>query len=134
MPRTKRMRCPFCDAMSQDASRLVSHIEKKHIEEIPDDMTPSQYVYYLRTGKKNGMCVICKQPTGWNETTGKYNRFCNNPKCKEKYREIFKQRMINRYGKTTLLNDPEQQKKMLANRKISGIYRWRDHIHETSYT
>lgn len=134
MPRTKRMRCPFCDAIAQDSNRLISHMERKHSDEIPDNMTIRQYVYFLKTGKRNGICVMCKQPTTWNESTGKYNRFCNNPKCKEKYREIFKQRMINRYGKTTLLNDPEQQRKMLANRKISGVYRWKDHIHTTPYT
>jgi len=42
--------------------------------------------------------------------------------------------MIGKYGKTTLLDDPEQQKKMLANRKISGKYLWRDHVHEFTYT
>ena len=134
MPRTKRMRCPFCDAISADASRLVSHIEREHSGSIPPNMTPTQYVYYLKTGKDHGTCVMCGKPTSWNESTGKYNRFCNDPKCKEKYREIFKQRMINRYGKTTLLNDPEQQKKMLKNRKISGVYLWRDHVHKTPYT
>ena len=34
--------------------------------------------------------------------------------------------MVGKYGKTTLLNDPEQQKKMLANRHISGEYEWTD--------
>ena len=57
---------------------------------IPEDMTPWQFVYYLRTGKKNGNCVMCKKPTTWNEKTHKYNRFCNDPKCKEKYKEIIK--------------------------------------------
>ena len=28
----------------------------------------------------------------------------------------------------------EQQKKMLKNRKISGMYLWRDHVHKTPYT
>jgi hypothetical protein len=41
--------------------------------------------------------------------------------------------MIGKYGKVTLLNDPEQQRKMLANRKISGVYRWTDGG-ETTYT
>ena len=42
--------------------------------------------------------------------------------------------MIGKHGKITLLNDPEQQKKMLANRRISGKYKWSDHIHEIPYT
>ena len=31
--------------------------------------------------------------------TNKYNRFCGDPKCKEKYVEIMKGRMIAKYGK-----------------------------------
>lgn len=134
MPRTKKMQCPFCDAIAANPSRLVSHIERKHTDEIPPEMTPLQYVYYLRTGKTHGRCVMCGKPSGWNENTGKYKRFCENPKCKEKYREEFKKRMIGRYGKTTLLRDPEQQRKMLQARKISGEYRWRDHVHTTPFT
>lgn len=134
MPRTKKMRCPFCDYIAQDGQHLITHLERKHIDEIPDTMKPTQYVYFLKTGKENGRCVICGNPTGWNDVTGKYKRFCENPKCKEKYRETFKNRMINRYGKTTLLNDPAQQKIMLANRSISGEYTWSDHIHKFPYT
>ena len=42
--------------------------------------------------------------------------------------------MIGKYGKTTLLNDPDHQRKMLANRKISGKYLWRDNVHVSTYT
>ena len=130
----RRIYCRFCDFFCYTPEDFVSHLEKHHDEMIPEDMDGWQFSYYLRTGKTHGNCVMCKKPTTWNNKTHKYNRFCNNPKCKEKYREIFKKRMIGRYGKTTLLNDPEQQKKMLANRKISGKYLWRDHVHETPYT
>ena len=41
--------------------------------------------------------------------------------------------MIGKYGKTNLLNDPEQQRIMLAKRKISGEYVWRDHVHKSVY-
>lgn len=134
MPRTKKMKCPFCDHIAQDGQHLITHIDRKHADLVPTDMVTDQYVYFLRTGKNAGRCVICGNPTGWNEATGKYKRFCENPACKEKYRETFKKRMINRYGKTTLLNDPEQQKIMLANRSISGEYTWSDHIHKFPYT
>lgn len=93
----------------------------------------SRYVYYIKTGKENGRCVICKNPTGWNEKTGKYHRFCKNPKCKEKYVETFRKRMIGKRGVVTMLNDPEHQRKMLANRSISGTYKWSDGK-EFSYT
>ena len=130
----RRIYCKFCDYFCYNPEDYVSHLEKKHDEMIPQDFTPWQYSYYLRTGKDHGSCVVCKKDTTWNEVIHKYNRFCNNPACKEKYRKTFENRMIGKYGKTTLLNDPEQQKKMLANRKISGEYLWRDHVHKSPYT
>lgn len=135
MSKTKRrIYCKFCDYFCYEPEDYVSHLEKHHDEMIPEDMSAWQFSYFLRTGKSHGSCIMCKKDTEWNETTHKYNRFCNNPKCKEKYRDIFKSRMIGKYGKTTLLNDPEQQKKMLANRSISGEYTWRDHVSKTTYT
>jgi hypothetical protein len=98
----------------------------QHPEDIPKGFTPAQYFYYLQTGKDSAKCIVCKNPTEWNEATGKYNRFCNNPQCKAKYREQFKNRMMNKYGKTTLLNDPEQQRKMLESKKNSGEYEFKD--------
>ena len=130
----RRIYCKFCDFFCYTPEDYVAHIEKKHDEMIPEDMTPWQFSYYLRTDKTHGSCVVCGNDTDWNEVTHKYNRFCRNPKCKEKYKEVFKNRMIGKYGKTSLLNDPEQQKKMLANRKISGEYTWRDHVTKSSYT
>ena len=131
---TKRITCKFCGEYMKSYDSYVSHIESSHSESIPQDMTAWKFVYYLKTGKTHGSCIICKKDTEWNEKTHKYHRFCNNPKCKEKYVETFRNRMIGKYGKVNLLNDPEQQKKMLANRKISGVYTWRDHVHETPYT
>lgn len=96
----------------------------QHPEIIPEGYTPARYFYYLQTGKTGNQCIICKSPTEWNEGTGKYERFCKNPKCKEQYREIFKKRMINRHGKVTLLDDPEQQRKMLEAKKNHGEMRF----------
>jgi len=120
----KIIQCEFCDRRFTEVSQFISHIESRHSEYIPEDMQPYQYYYYLKTGKKSGSCVICKGETGWNQKTNKYHRFCKNPECKKKYIETFRSRMIGKYGKITLLNDPEQQKKMLANRSISGEYTW----------
>ena len=110
---------------------LYSHLERKHNDEIPPDWSVEQFAYYLKTGKKHGTCVICKGKTKFNPKTGKYYRLCENPKCKEKNREIFEKRMIGKYGKVSLLDDPEQQKKMLANRSISGEYTWSDGTKKT---
>lgn len=105
---------------------MYSHLEKVHGEDIPDGWSVQQYAYYLKTGKTHGNCVICKGKTKFNPATGKYYRLCGRKACSDKNREIFKNRMIGKYGKVSLLDDPEQQKKMLANRKISGTYTWSD--------
>lgn len=127
-------KCKFCDKRFNDVDHYVAHLEKAHSDIIPEDMTAYQFFYYLKTGKTHGNCVICKKKTEWNPKTNKYARFCNNPKCKEAYIDMFKNRMIGKYGKVSLLNDPEQQRLMLAHRKISGEYEWSDHIHKIPYT
>ncbi len=108
--------CKICREKYKSLEGLYSHIEEEHEELIPKDMSVEQYYYFMKTGKSHGNCVMCKGATKWNESTQKYHRFCSNPKCKEKYKEEFKKRMIGKHGKVHLLNDPEQQKKMLANR------------------
>ena len=127
-------KCKICGKKYTELSALLNHIENKHKEMIPENMTVHQYYYYMKTGKTNGNCVICKKPTTWNENTNKYNRFCDDPKCKEKYREMFKNRMINKYGKVHLLDDPNKQREMLAHRKISGEYKWNNSSIKTQYT
>ena len=122
----KKISCPFCDENYTSINGLYEHIEEEHDEDIPAGFSPSRYMYYLKTGKTSGKCIECKKPTEWNESTGKYNRFCPDIKCKQKYRKRFEQRMIGKYGKTTLLNEPDQQRKMLEHRKISGKYKWSD--------
>jgi len=75
---------------------------------------------------------MCGKETKWNEVTERYERICGDD-CTERYKEQFKDRMIGKYGKVHLLDDPDQQKKMLANRKISGIYRWTDKKNTTQF-
>ena len=133
MATKRRVYCKFCNTFYYDVADLVAHIEKEHGDMIPEDMDAWQFCYFLRTGRKNGNCIMCKKPTSWNDKTHKYNRFCTNPKCKQKYVETFKKRMVGKYGKTNLLSDPEQQRLMLAKRKISGEYLWRDHSHKSVY-
>lgn len=122
----KKFKCPFCGVIKTEASAFYMHMEKKHIDLIPQGMTVSQYYFIERTGKTHGNCVVCREKTEWNEATTKYHRFCDKPSCKESYIEEFKKRMIGKHGKTTLLNDPNHQRKMLANRSISGKYCFAD--------
>jgi len=127
-------KCKICGKNFTELPCLYSHIEKEHSSMIPKDMCVQQYYYYMKTGKTHGNCVMCKKPTTWNMNTGKYNRFCGDPKCKDEYVKIMKGRMVAKYGKTHLLNDPNKQREMLANRSISGTYEWSDGKHESTYT
>lgn len=122
----KKIKCLFCGTVVFGKNNMYDHIDDKHSNLIPDGMSAAQFYYNEKNNKKHGKCVICKKPTEWNNVTNKYKRFCENPKCKEIYKEQFKNRMIGKYGKTHLLNDPEQQRKMLENRSISGEYVWSD--------
>ena len=68
------------------------------------------------------------------EKAGRYNVLCSNPKCKEHMREEYKKNMLRVKGTYNILNDPEQQKKMLANRSISGKYKFTTDGGELTYT
>ena len=126
MRKVSSYKCPVCKMEYKTLGGWSEHMHRHHPDEIPKGFTDLQYFYYTITGKKSGSCVQCHKPTDWNEATGKYNRYCNNPKCKEQYCKVAKKRMIDKYGKIHLLNDPEMQRKMLSNRKIAGTYTFSD--------
>lgn len=139
----KIYRCRLCKFMVVDNHdkgiksakyKMGEHYELNHKNAIPSDMTGYEYFYYLLTGRNRGSCVICKNETEFNQITMKYSRFCNNPECKNRYRDQFKNRMLSKYGKVHLLNDIEKQKEMLARRKISGSYKWSDNSSQINYT
>jgi len=113
---------------------MGQHYEYKHKDLIRPDMTGYQWLYFLLTKKDHGSCIICHNNTDFNEKGMKYSRFCNNPECKQKYREDFKNKMFGVYHKIHLLDDPEMQKKMLASRSISGEYKWSDGSAKFTYT
>lgn len=117
----RKVKCPYCNYRNTK-EKVISHIENKHEDLIPENYTAARVLFDSIHHVTHGTCIVCKQPTDWNENTNKYKRLCNNPKCREKLREIYKKNMLKVYGKTTLLNDANQQKKMLANRGISGTY------------
>jgi len=102
------------------------HYENKHKDLLPQGMSGFRWFYYTLTKKDKGSCVICHNETEFNNVTMKYSRFCNNPQCKQKYKEERDKRMMGKYGKLYLLDDPEQQRKMMENRKIAGVYNWSD--------
>ncbi len=122
--RSTIFKCPICNEKYAHKPAVYNHIERKHINLIPEDIEIPQYYFNMKYKKDGGKCVICRESVEWNPKSERYNRFCNKPKCREDYREQFKQRMINKYGKIHLLNDPKQQMRMLNEREISGTYRY----------
>ena len=124
----RKYKCPFCDKrFTRD--KLVSHIEKYHDEMIPEDFTPLRYVFNYVNKKPldyHGICTECKSPTDWDENKGRYNRQCNNPKCKEAFIKRFENNMEHKFGYTRVSSTSEGLEKMLANRRISGKYKFQD--------
>lgn len=121
---SKRYQCPYCE-YKNFSDKLISHINDEHTDLIPEKFTAARLVYNIRNKREFGSCMICKKPTDWNESTGRYLPFCSES-CHDKYVKRFEQNMIRVRGKARLLNDMNQQAKMLANRRISGKYKFTD--------
>lgn len=121
-------RCLICNEKFNEKPDLYDHYEDEHSSEFEKGMTGAQMHFFKSHGRITGKCIMCGKTTKWNDSTNLPNRFCDDPKCRENYRQMFVSRMKHKYGKTHLLNDPEVQKKMLFNRKISGKYKWSDGV------
>lgn len=132
---TKLYRCPFGDRKYLDKQALYDHMEKEHASML-GGLTPAQIYFNFQNHygltRGNGKSIISGKPTKFNVTTERYEKFADDEE-REEYRQLFRQRMIGKYGKDTLLDDPEQQKAMLAGRSISGQYEWPDG-EKTTYT
>ena len=137
MATIRKHRCPFC-SKSFERDKLASHIDKYHDDMLNPDKgyTANRIVFDLCNKKEpigagQGICRICKKPTDWDENSVRYKSYCSD-KCKQQARENYKDNMLRVYGKTTLLDDMQwQEEKMLANRSISGRYRWSDGTYKT---
>lgn len=126
-------KCPYCDKRF-NKENLVIHVGDVHDDMIPEGYSAFRVVFdYVnkRPAGYNGKCIICGNESGWDEEKGKYNRICSNPACKKKYIESFEQRMIKAKGVKRISSTAEGQVKMLANRKISGKYRFKDGVYKT---
>lgn len=142
----RRYKCQFCSFtvavnntsdkknIQSTKRKMGAHYETVHKTLIPPDLTGYRWFYFLLTGKKRGTCVECGGETDFNEVTMKYCRFCNNPACKQKYKERRDKNQMGAHGKLYMTDDPEFQKIMLAARKISGTYLWSDKTTRIGYT
>ena len=123
----KKYKCPYCESRLE-RNKLPDHIEKHHKELIPQDYTATRVAFNTINHKTVGSCIICGKETDWNETKKRYERLCNNPRCKQAYIEMTEERLKKSRGitKSEMLSDPEFQNKMLKNRSISGSYKFSD--------
>lgn len=109
-----------------DKATLYHHIEQQHGDQLDHMGWPaSRYYFMIKYKKSAGKSVISGKPTDWNPVTERYERFADEAE-RQQYREDFKAKMMKKYGKTHLTDDPEQQKIMLGNRGIAEAYAWAD--------
>lgn len=123
----RKYQCPYCNE-KYDRVKLVDHIEKKHSEFIPKDFTASRIVFNIVNKKEKGKCTICGKESPWDEDKCRYDRFCSE-ECKKTYEQLAAERLKRVRGMTKqeMLKDPEYQNNvMLANRSISGKYKFQD--------
>lgn len=126
MPTNKYFACPFCKERFTREDMVV-HISRKHYEELPSGFTPLRATFHAvnrKDFKYNRPCRICKKPTPWNEPKGRYDFLCTNPSCKKAWIENMKNTMGDKYGAFRPTTSPEGLEKMLAARKISGVYKF----------
>lgn len=119
-------KCPICSRKFKTMTGWGDHMDSCHPEDRPEGYSTSRYFYYVMTGKTHGKCRTCKGDTSWNESSQKYNQYCDNPACKKEYVKIAHQRMIDSHGKVHLLDDPMVQRKMMTGRKLSGSFVMQD--------
>lgn len=124
----RNKRCLFCSMIFDDKQKYCHHVAKIHNDQVPDDAEPLEYAYSLMVGKPVGRtCIMChKNPVNFNQSTLKYERFCDNPECKDAYVKLVKGRMVNKYGKEHLLNEAEMQRKMIYNHPLAKDFVWDD--------
>lgn len=123
--RIKTYKCPYCDKR-MDRESLILHINHKHEEMIPEGYTARRVVFNMINNKTEGHCIICHKPTKWNEQAGHYDRYCGDPKCIAAARKQYLDNIHKVDIDYEFARDPEHQKKMLAGRKISGEYKFKD--------
>lgn len=121
------VKCFICKASSDKVSQLLDHLEDKHGDQIPEDMSVGKF-YYAHThgGITTGECQICKSITEFDEKTGRTFPLCKDPKCKEESRKRFQENMKKKYGKEHVCDEPMHQIEMIKGRKNYDYYTFAD--------
>ena len=63
MQKCKNFRCPGCKKVYNSLATWSNHMLQYHKDMIPEGWSAARYFYFLQTGKKEGMCIVCKKPT-----------------------------------------------------------------------
>lgn len=125
-----KYKCLYCDDRYTRID-LIEHINDEHEDYIPEGYSAVRVVYDYINKKPtgyNGKCTECGGPTRWDENKARYDRQCQKQACKDSYKKKFEENMIRSTGVSRISQTAEGQKKMLANRKISGYYTFRDGV------
>ena len=121
-------KCPYC-TQRFIREKLVTHIDDKHHDLIPEGFTALRVAYNYINNTTGRKCVMCGKPTAWNEIKGRYERLCSE-ECKKAYLARTKANYQRKYGTDKPTSNPELnaqiQRKALANRKIAGMYKFSD--------
>ena len=129
----KKYKCPFCDLRLSKVD-LISHVSDEHDELIPEEFTATRYVFnYVnkRPMSYHGKCTECGKETEFDENKARYNRQCKSKSCYESFIRKFEENMMRTRGVTRISSTAEGQEKMLANRKISGKYKFKNGVEKT---
>lgn len=123
-----RYKCPFCEKRLTRED-LIIHIDDNHEDMLPQNYSSTRYVFNYVNKKPvdySGKCTECGGPTKWREDVARYDRQCDKPSCRQSYLKKFENNMVRTKGVSRISLTPEGQEKMLANRKISGTYKFQN--------
>lgn len=136
MASSRKYKCIYCDK-SYERNELAVHIDKNHSDMLnyENGYTANRIVFDICNrktpiGNGKGSCRECKKQTNWNEKNVRYEPFCSDA-CRKQAREKAVNNMLRVHHVKTLLGDEAHQEKMLANRSISGKYKWSDGTYKT---
>ena len=121
---------PFNSTKYISEDSCIKAVERDYPDQLKSlNVSARQVIFNYRNrlplSNQKGKSVLTGKNTDWNEQAGRYQRFANDGE-RSQYRQIFLERMRKVHGRDHLLDDPEQQRKMLANRSISGVYEFKD--------
>lgn len=122
------IQCPYCNK-SYERQDMPTHLEKHHLDELPDGFTPLRVTYHIANKKsfsEGRRCRVCGKFTPWDEKKGRYNQLCGDPECKRKQAERMNKNMGDKLRSNSPTKSAEGLEKMLNNRGIAKKYIFQD--------